>query len=314
MEFFKKTPNIDFMGRRRIWFLISAVIVVASLVSVAVRGLNWGIDFTGGTLLEVHYPEAADLDKVRAVLEASGVEGATAQHFGSSRDVMIRIAPEKGGNEEQASTKRAQQVMAALQAKTSGAELRRTEFVGPQVGKELAENGFLALLYTFGGILLYVALRFEWRLALGSIIALMHDPILIVGVFSFTHLEFDLTVLAAVLAVIGYSINDTVVVFDRIRENFRKMRKETPEQVINASINQTLSRTLMTSVTTMIVLIVMYFLGGDMLGRFSLAIILGIVVGTYSSIYVASAIALWMGVSRKDLMPVKKEDLMDQRP
>ena len=314
MEFFKKTPNIDFMGKRRIWFLISAVIVVASLVSVAVRGLNWGIDFTGGTLLEVHYPEAADLDKVRAVLEASGVEGATAQHFGSSRDVMIRIAPEKGGTEEQASTRRAQQVMAALQAKTAGAELRRTEFVGPQVGKELAENGFLALLYTFGGILLYVALRFEWRLALGSIIALMHDPILIVGVFSFTHLEFDLTVLAAVLAVIGYSINDTVVVFDRIRENFRKMRKETPEQVINASINQTLSRTLMTSVTTMIVLIVMYFLGGDMLGRFSLAIILGIVVGTYSSIYVASAIALWMGVSRKDLFPVKKEDLMDQRP
>ena len=314
MEFFKKTPNIDFMGRRRIWFLISAVIVVASLLSVAFRGLNWGIDFTGGTLLEVHYPEAVDLDKVRAALEASGVEGATAQHFGSSRDVMIRIAPEKGGNEEQASTKRAQQVMAALQAKTAGAELRRTEFVGPQVGKELAENGFLALLYTFGGILLYVALRFEWRLALGSIIALMHDPILIVGVFSLTHLEFDLTVLAAVLAVIGYSINDTVVVFDRIRENFRKMRKETPEQVINASINQTLSRTLMTSVTTMIVLIVMYFLGGDMLGRFSLAIILGIVVGTYSSIYVASAIALWMGVSRKDLMPVKKEDLMDQRP
>jgi preprotein translocase subunit SecF len=186
--------------------------------------------------------------------------------------------------------------------------------VGPQVGAELAESGFLALLYTFGGILLYVAIRFEWRLALGAIIALLHDPILIVGVFSFTHLEFDLTVLAAVLAVIGYSINDTVVVFDRIRENFRKMRKETPAQIINVSINQTLSRTLMTSVTTMIVLTVMFFLGGDMLGRFSLAIILGIVVGTYSSIFVASALALWMGVSRKDLMPVKKEELTDQRP
>jgi len=314
MEFFKKTPNIDFMGRRRIWFLISALIVTASLLSVAVRGLNWGVDFTGGTLLEVRYPAPVNLDDVRAALEASGVGGATAQHFGSSRDVMIRIAPEEGATEEQASTKRAHQVMAALQGKTPGAELRRTEFVGPQVGAELAESGFLALLYTFGGILLYVAMRFEWRLALGAIIALLHDPILIVGVFSFTHLEFDLTVLAAILAVIGYSINDTVVVFDRIRENFRKMRKETPEQVINASINQTLSRTLMTSVTTMIVLIVMYFLGGDMLGRFSLAIILGIVVGTYSSIYVASAIALWMGVSRKDLMPVKKEDLMDQRP
>lgn len=314
MEFFKKTPNIDFMGRRRIWFLISALIVTASLLSVAVRGLNWGVDFTGGTLLEVHYPAPVDLDDVRTALEASGVGGATAQHFGSSRDVLIRIAPEEGATEEQASTRRAQQVMAALQGKTPGAELRRTEFVGPQVGAELAESGFLALLYTFGGILLYVAIRFEWRLALGAIIALLHDPILIVGVFSFTHLEFDLTVLAAVLAVIGYSINDTVVVFDRIRENFRKMRKETPEQVINASINQTMSRTLMTSVTTMIVLIVMFFLGGDMLSRFSLAIILGIVVGTYSSIYVASALALWMGVSRKDLMPVKKEELTDQRP
>ena len=314
MEFFKKTPNIDFMGKRRIWFAISAVIIVASLLSVAVRGLNWGIDFTGGTLLEVHYPQPVDLDAVRSALDTSGVGGATAQHFGSSRDVMIRIAPEEGATEEQASTRRAQQVMAALQGKTPGAELRRTEFVGPQVGAELAEGGFLALLYTFGGILLYVAMRFEWRLALGAIIALLHDPILIVGVFSFTHMEFDLTVLAAILAVIGYSINDTVVVFDRIRENFRKMRKETPEQVINASINQTLSRTLMTSVTTMIVLTVMLFLGGDMLGRFSLAIMLGIVVGTYSSIYVASALALWMGVSRKDLMPVKKEDLMDQRP
>ena len=314
MEFFKKTPNIDFMGKRRIWFLISAVIVVASLLSVAIRGLNWGIDFTGGTLLEVHYAEPVDLDSVRAALDASSVGGATAQHFGSSRDVMIRLAPETGSAEEQASTKRAQQVVAALQSKTPGAELRRTEFVGPQVGEELAENGFLALLYTFGGILVYVALRFEWRLALGSILALFHDPILIVGVFSFTHLEFDLTVLAAVLAVIGYSINDTVVVFDRIRENFRKMRKESPAEVINASINQTMSRTLMTSVTTMIVLVVMFFLGGDMLGRFALAIILGIVVGTYSSIYIASALALVMGVSRKDLMPVKKEDLMDQRP
>lgn len=314
MEFFKKTPTIDFMGKRRIWFLISTVIVVASLLSVAIRGLNWGIDFTGGTLLEVHYQQPVDLDNVRAALQAGAVTGAVAQHFGSSRDVMIRLAPESGIVEEQASTKRAQQVMAALQAGTPGAELRRTEFVGPQVGAELAESGFLALLYTFGGILLYVAMRFEWRLALGAVLALLHDPILIVGVFSFARLEFDLTVLAAILAVIGYSINDTVVVFDRIRENFRKMRKETPEQIINASINQTLSRTLMTSVTTMIVLTVMFFLGGEMLSRFSLAIILGIVVGTYSSIYVASALALWMGVSRKDLLPVKKEDLLDQRP
>jgi preprotein translocase subunit SecF len=204
--------------------------------------------------------------------------------------------------------------MLALRAKNAGVELRRTEFVGPQVGAELAESGFLALLYTFGGILLYVGLRFEWRLALGSVLALFHDPILIVGIFSITHLEFDLTVLAAVLAVIGYSINDTVVIFDRIRENFRKMRKETPEQVINAAINQTLSRTLMTSVTTMIVLVVLILLGGDTLARFSLAIMLGIVVGTYSSIYVASSLALVLGVSRKDMMPVKKEGLEDGRP
>jgi preprotein translocase subunit SecF len=314
MEFFKKTPNIDFMGKRRLWFAISAAIVLLSLLSVLFRGLNWGIDFTGGTLLEVHYAEPVELDSVRAALNEKGFGGAVVQHFGSSRDVMIRLALESQGSDEQASVHVADQVMLALRAKTAGIELRRTEFVGPQVGAELAESGFLALLYTFGGILIYVGLRFEWRLALGSVLALFHDPILIVGIFSFTHLEFDLTVLAAVLAVIGYSINDTVVIFDRIRENFRKMRKETPEQVINAAINQTLSRTLMTSVTTMIVLTVLIFLGGDTLARFSLAIMLGIVVGTYSSIYVASSLALVLGVSRKDMMPVKKEGLEDGRP
>jgi preprotein translocase subunit SecF len=314
MEFFKKTPNIDFMGKRRIWFAISAAIVLLSLLSVLFRGLNWGIDFTGGTLLEVHYAEPVELDSVRAALDEKGFGGAVVQHFGSSRDVLIRLALESQGGDEQASAHVADQVMLALRAKNAGVELRRTEFVGPQVGAELAENGFLALLYTFGGILIYVGLRFEWRLAVGSVLALFHDPILIVGIFSLTHLEFDLTVLAAVLAVIGYSINDTVVIFDRIRENFRKMRKETPEQVINAAINQTLSRTLMTSVTTMIVLVVLMFLGGDMLGRFALAIMLGIVVGTYSSIYIASSLALVLGVSRKDMMPVKKEGLEDGRP
>ena len=314
MEFFKKQTNIDFMGKRRIWFLISAVIVVVSLGSVAIRGLNWGIDFTGGTLLEVHYQQPAELDAVRSTLAEAGFAGAMVQHFGSSRDVMIRLAPEAKAAAEEASAKISTQVMAALQAKTPGVELRRAEFVGPQVGEELAENGFLALLYTFGGILLYVALRFEWRLALGSILALMHDPILIVGIFSIFQLEFDLTVLAAVLAVIGYSINDTVVVFDRIRENFRKMRKETAEEVINASINQTLSRTLMTSISVLIVLVVLLALGGDTMARFSLAIILGVFVGTYSSIYVASALALWMGVSRKDLLPAKKESAEGGRP
>jgi preprotein translocase subunit SecF len=314
MEFFKKQTNIDFMGKRRIWFLISAAIIIVSLGSVALRGINWGIDFTGGTLLEVHYPAPVPLDDVRATLAATGFGGAMVQHFGSSRDVMIRLAPDTKAAGEEASAKISTQVAAALQAKTPGVELRRAEFVGPQVGDELAESGFLALLYTFGGILLYVALRFEWRLALGSILALMHDPILIVGIFSLFQLEFDLTVLAAVLAVIGYSINDTVVVFDRIRENFRKMRKESPEEIINASINQTLSRTLMTSISVLIVLFVLLVFGGDTMARFSLAIILGVFVGTYSSIYVASALALWLGVSRKDLLQVKKESAEGGRP
>jgi len=314
MEFFKKQTNIDFMGTRRIWFLISAVIIVVSLGSVALRGINWGIDFTGGTLLEVHYPAPVPLDDVRATLSDTGFGGAMVQHFGSSRDVMIRLAPDTKAAGEEASAKISTQVMAALQATTPGVELRRAEFVGPQVGDELAESGFLALLYTFGGILLYVALRFEWRLALGSILALLHDPILIVGIFSLFQLEFDLTVLAAVLAVIGYSINDTVVVFDRIRENFRKMRKESPEEIINASINQTLSRTLMTSISVLIVLVVLLVFGGDTMARFALAIILGVFVGTYSSIYVASALALWLGVSRKDLLQVKKESAEGGRP
>jgi preprotein translocase subunit SecF len=314
MEFFSKIPRIDFMRTRNLWFVISAVIISLSILSVAIRGLNFGIDFTGGTLLEVHYAKPVELDAVRGALGQEGFGGAVVQHFGSSRDVMIRLAPQAVGEEEK-STQVSKRVMEALQKSADGGvELRRTEFVGPQVGAELAESGFLALIYTFGGILLYVALRFEWRLALGAVLALLHDPFVIVGVFSITGMEFDLTVLAAILAVIGYSINDTVVVFDRLRENFRKMRKETPEQVINASVNQTLSRTIMTSGTTSIVVLALVLFGGEAINRFGLAILIGIAVGTYSSIYVASAFALWLGLSRKDLMPVKKEDLQDQRP
>ena len=314
MEFFKKIPRFDFMRTRNIWFVISATIIVLSMVSVAIRGLNFGIDFTGGTLLEVHYAKPVELDAVRSALGQEGFGGAVVQHFGSSRDVMIRLAPQGEGAEEQ-SAQVSKRVMEALQKSTDGGvELRRTEFVGPQVGAELAESGFLALIYTFGGILLYVALRFEWRLALGAVLALLHDPFVIVGVFSITGMEFDLTVLAAILAVIGYSINDTVVVFDRLRENFRKMRKETPEEVVNAAVNQTLSRTIMTSGTTSIVVLALVLFGGEAINRFGLAILIGIAVGTYSSIYVASAFALWLGLSRKDLMPVKKEDLQDQRP
>jgi len=314
MEFFKKIPRFDFMRTRNIWFVISATIITLSMVSVAIRGLNFGIDFTGGTLLEVHYAKPVELDAVRSALGQEGLGGAVVQHFGSSRDVMIRLAPQGEGAEEQ-STQVSKRVMEALQKSADGGvELRRTEFVGPQVGAELAESGFLALIYTFGGILLYVALRFEWRLALGAVLALLHDPFVIVGLFSITGMEFDLTVLAAILAVIGYSINDTVVVFDRLRENFRKMRKETPEEVVNAAVNQTLSRTIMTSGTTSIVVLALVLFGGEAINRFGLAILTGIAVGTYSSIYVASAFALWLGLSRKDLLPVKKEELQDQRP
>jgi len=314
MELFKKIPRFDFMRTRNVWFVISATVIVLSMVSVAIRGLNFGIDFTGGTLLEVHYAKPVELDAVRSALGQEGFGGAVVQHFGSSREVMIRLAPQGEGAEEQ-SAQVSNRVMEALKKSADGGvELRRTEFVGPQVGAELAESGFLALIYTFGGILLYVALRFEWRLALGAVLALLHDPFVIVGVFSITGMEFDLTVLAAILAVIGYSINDTVVVFDRLRENFRKMRKETPEEVINASVNQTLSRTIMTSGTTSIVVLALVLFGGEAINRFGLAILIGIAVGTYSSIYVASAFALWLGLSRKDLLPVKKEDLQDQRP
>ena len=306
MEFFRKIPRIDFMRTRNLWFIISAVIISLSILSVAIRGLNFGIDFTGGTLLEVHYAKPVELDAVRGALGQEGFGGAVVQHFGSSRDVMIRLAPQAVGEEEK-STQVSKRVMEALQKSADGGvELRRTEFVGPQVGAELAESGFLALIYTFGGILLYVALRFEWRLALGAVLALLHDPFVIVGVFSITGMEFDLTVLAAILAVIGYSINDTVVVFDRLRENFRKMRKETPEEVVNAAVNQTLSRTIMTSGTTSIVVLALVLFGGEAINRFGLAILTGIAVGTYSSIYVASAFALWLGLSRKDLLPVTK--------
>jgi preprotein translocase subunit SecF len=304
MEFFKRTPSIDFMSKRRITYAVSAALMIASLVCLAVRGLNLGIDFTGGVTVEVNYPAAVNIDDARAALAAAGFPEAKVQTFGSSRDLAVTVTPGASEDVNQVSTR----VSAALQSSTPGVQVRRTEVVGPQVGEDLTEQGGLALLFTFIGILIYVGFRFEKKMAAGTVFAAMHDPIVILGFFAATQLTFDLSVLAAVLAVIGYSINDTVVVFDRVREVFLEKRKLTPIQVLNTALNQTLSRTLMTSVSVLFVVVSLYLFGGETLRGFSLAIIIGVFTGTYSSIFVAGALALDMRVKAQDLMSVKKED------
>jgi preprotein translocase subunit SecF len=304
MKILKNTQAIDFMGKRSHAALLSALMLAVSIGALAVNGLNFGIDFTGGTLIEVGYPQGVDLEDVRSALATGDFGQAQAQHFGSSRDVLVRIAPQEGKQSAQLS----EDVLKALRQQDAGVEMRRVEFVGPQVGEELAEKGGLAMIYALIGILIYIMVRFQWRLAPGAVIALVHDVVIIIGFFALFQYDFDLTVLAALLAVIGYSLNDTIVVYDRIRENFRKMRKRTPIQVINAALNQTLSRTLMTGITTLLVLISLFVFGGEVIHAFSLALMLGVLVGTYSSVYVASAVALVLGVSKEDLMPAQKED------
>ncbi|MES9935874.1 MAG: protein translocase subunit SecF [Sedimenticola sp.] len=314
MQIFKTNTKIDFMAKRKLAMIISIAVILVAIASVIFRGLSLGIDFTGGTLIEVGYGEAVELSRVREALNAGNFPDATVQHFGTSKDVLVRLAPQ----EELSSAQLSNQAFAALsQASDAGEiDLRRVEFVGPQVGDELTEDGGLAMLYALIGILIYVALRFEYRFALGSIIALVHDVLVTIGIFSVFQIEFDLTVLAAVLAVIGYSLNDTIVVYDRIRENFRKMRKGTSTEIINASLNQTLSRTLVTSLTTLLVLTALFVFGGEIIHGFALALIIGVIVGTYSSIYVASTAVLMLGISKADLMPVKKEgaELEDGQP
>ncbi len=296
--------NIDFMGKRRAAFILSAVLILLSLGSLLVRGLNFGIEFTGGIVIEAGFPDAADLPRIRADLGEAGYSEAVVQNFGSSRDITIQLMPRDdiGGTEIR------DQVMAVLQGVSPAVDLRRVEFVGPQVGKELAEQGGLAALFALMFILAYVAFRFQWKFAVGAVAALVHDVVIVLGFFSIAAIPFDLAVLAAVLAVIGYSLNDTIVVFDRIRENLLKIRKKTAEFVMNESLNQTLSRTLMTSFTTMLVLLALFFLGGEAVHGFAIALIVGVVIGTYSSIFVASPTALALDVTAVDLLPPQQEE------
>lgn len=304
MRLIKPNTTIDFVGYARYALIFSALLVLISFVSFAFDKLTFGIDFTGGVVVEVGYPQAVELGGVRAALAEGGYTDATVQHFGSSEDVMIRLATEEGAESADVSTS----VMQALNTGTEGADLRRVEFVGPQVGEELLNKGGLALLYTVIAILIYVIARFHWKLAVGSVAALVHDVLITLGVFSLFHLDFDLTVLAALLAVIGYSLNDTIVVFDRIRENFRRMRKATPVEVVNTSVNQTLARTLMTSGTTILTLLALFFLGGEIIHGFATALLIGVLIGTYSSIFVASTLALRLQITSHDLFPPKEED------
>jgi len=304
MRLFKDVPTIDFMGKRKIAMIASTVVILLSLGSIFTQGLKLGIDFTGGTLIEVGYKEAADLETIRSTLGAADFGDSTVQHFGTNKDVLIRLALQ----EEKSSAELSTQVINLLNAgQAEPVDLRRVEFVGPQVGEELTNDGGLAMLYALIFILIYVGFRFEYRFALGSILALIHDVIVTVGIFSIFQIEFDLPVLAAVLAVIGYSLNDTIVVYDRIRENFRKMRKGSPTEIINASLNQTLHRTIITSLTTTLVLLALFLFGGEIIHGFALALLIGVAIGTYSSMYVASASVLMLGISKADLMPVKKE-------
>ncbi|MCF6209234.1 MAG: protein translocase subunit SecF [Gammaproteobacteria bacterium] len=314
MQLFKNATKFDFMGRRKPAIALSVVLLLISIGALVGKGLNFGLDFTGGTLIELGYSHAVDLKPVRETLESLGFAEAVVQHFGTASDILIRIAPDVDTSNAEISNI----VMDALKASEPGEiQMRRVEFVGPQVGEELTNDGGLAMIYALICILVYVGFRFEYRLAVGSVMALVHDVVITLGVFALFQLDFDLTVLAAVLAVIGYSLNDTIVVFDRIRENFRKMRKGTSEEVINVSLNQTLTRTVMTSFTTLLVLIALFIFGGELIHGFATALIIGVVVGTYSSIYVASSSALMLGISKADLMPVvveKEGEEIDDRP
>lgn len=312
LELIKAKQTIRFMHYSKPATWLSLVLIIASLATLTTNWLNWGLDFTGGTVIEVGFEQPANLNEVRQTLAEADFADAIVQHFGSTHDVMVRLAPREGVKGEVIGNS----VLTALQNASLGdVEMRRIEFVGPNVGDELAEDGGLALLLALLCILVYVSVRFEWRLAMGSVLALAHDIILTLGVFSFFQIEFDLTVLAALLAVIGYSLNDTIVVFDRIRENFRLLTTATPEDVVDQSLTQTLSRTLITSATTIFVLISLFVVGGALIHGFATALLIGVLAGTYSSVYVASALAIKLGISREHMIPeVVEKEGADQEP
>ncbi|MDH5613248.1 MAG: protein translocase subunit SecF [Gammaproteobacteria bacterium] len=311
MQLLHGKMNIDFMSKRKIALAASLLLIVLSIASLAKNGLNFGIDFTGGYLIEVGYPNDADIESIRNALASNNFKDAQVQNFGTSKDVLIRIAPSSDTNKATISDK----VLATLkQDSDQKIEMRRVEYVGPQVGAELRDQGGMAMLVALFFILVYVSLRFQFKSAVSSILALIHDVIITVGFFSIFQLDFDLSVLAAVLAIIGYSLNDTVVVLDRIRETFRNVRKTEPADIINLSINQTLSRTLMTSFTTLIVVLALFFIGGEVIHGFAAALIIGIVVGTYSSVYVASSALLTMDIKKQDFLVQSKEEIIDDRP
>jgi preprotein translocase subunit SecF len=302
-----KDSKIDFMKYRNIAGSISLALVLASLVSLAFNQVEWGLDFTGGTLVEVAYENPVDPGDIRAELDGAGFSGHVVQFFGSERDILVRIPPQKNLSDRE-NTSLGDEVLKVLVVKAGeGVSLRRSEFVGPAVGEELTNQGGLGMLTALAAVMLYIAMRFQLKFAIGAVIALFHDVIIILGIFSVTRWDFDLTVLAAILAVIGYSLNDTIVVADRIRENFRKIRRGSSLDIINTSLNQTLGRTIVTSLTTLLVLIALYFLGGELIRGFAEGLIIGVVIGTYSSIYIAANVLVMLHISKEDLaIPVKE--------
>lgn len=309
MEFFKHNTKINFMGQRKWAAILSVTLVVLSIASLIVNKLNLGLDFTGGSQIQMSFPHEADLNQIRDALQKVGFPEAQVISYGTSHDVLVSVVPKDKNHIEASKDEVVSDVVKAL----PDAKVQQVDYIGPQVGQELATKGALAIVIALLGTMIYVALRFEWRFSVGSTVALIHDPVLILGLFSFFHIEFNLIALAAVLTVIGYSLNDTIVIFDRIRENFRKLRKAEAFDVVNQSINQTLSRTIMTSALTLTVVLALFFLGGSMLHGFASAMIIGIVIGTYSSIYVAGSLALSLGLSRQNLLPTPKE-VLDDRP
>ncbi|MEC8429622.1 MAG: protein translocase subunit SecF [Pseudomonadota bacterium] len=304
---------INFMGRRKLAAIFSVLLLLGAIGSLSTKGLQLGLDFTGGTQIEVGYEEPANLEVIRGQLQAAGFENAVVVHFGSETDVLVRL---QRNAEEGADANLGDSVMSALSREANGnIELRRIEFVGPQVGEELRDDGGLGMMFALAVVMLYVAMRFQYKFSVGAVAALIHDVILVLGFFSVIGMDFDLTVLAAVLAVIGYSLNDTIVVSDRIRENFRKLRGMTSVEVINVSLTQTLGRTLITSLTTILVLLALFFFGGEMIHGFSTALLVGVLVGTYSSIYVAANVLLAMNIDKEDLMlPVKEGEEFEEVP